>query len=549
MDAPGYRMVVSTEQDYVTTCAQTERQLYAWLDIKRYDASALDDGRNQLAENVTLDRDSTSGVQGSFMRWRMKEHVSEKLGTWQSTVTVRADHRDARPLTWVQVDIENRPSQDDRAPKRASTPRIARLLLESLRARDGLADVRAEPTFIEPEDVDEVIEELCDQERRLPIVVASVPYGKDPDEWAETVLETVFKHLAGLAVMYILLPEAQGTFNQALEFHPVFGGGMRTYLPGIDPAWKPDAQRHPVMSRRYIEASPHRAAATLAALPQQLALRSTLPTALRTLPLQRTRPRPATHGSEVERLRDENEALSALLDDAEQTEAAQAKEADRLKADLDKAERSVDDARGENEELYEQLQKARHQARYLQQQLSKAGQGAIAYATDGMQPGIDYPETFADLLDRFSELPHLRFTGNRKITCDLDSQSVTNWLQVAWDALLALNHFAKASADGRANGDFRRWCQSEDSDEFPFPVGKVKIRESDGTADAPKFRRPRMLPVPKAVHRDGKVFMQAHLRIGGGNTVSPRLHFYDDGPNTGLVYVGYLGPHLRNSQT
>lgn len=39
--------------------------------------------------------------------------------------------------------------------------------------------------------------------------------------------------------------------------------------------------------------------------------------------------------------------------------------------------------------------------------------------------------------------------------------------------------------------------------------------------------------------------MQAHLRICSGNTIAPRLHFYDDGPQTGLVYVGYLGPHLR----
>jgi hypothetical protein len=36
--------------------------------------------------------------------------------------------------------------------------------------------------------------------------------------------------------------------------------------------------------------------------------------------------------------------------------------------------------------------------------------------------------------------------------------------------------------------------------------------------------------------------MQAHLRTGSGNTIAPRLHFYDDGPRTGLVYVGYLGP-------
>ncbi|WP_278186534.1 hypothetical protein [Streptomyces laculatispora] len=43
--------------------------------------------------------------------------------------------------------------------------------------------------------------------------------------------------------------------------------------------------------------------------------------------------------------------------------------------------------------------------------------------------------------------------------------------------------------------------------------------------------------------------MQAHLKIGRGNTVAPRLHFYADGPQSGKVFVGYLGPHLRNTLT
>ncbi|MFI5901579.1 hypothetical protein [Streptomyces cyaneofuscatus] len=43
--------------------------------------------------------------------------------------------------------------------------------------------------------------------------------------------------------------------------------------------------------------------------------------------------------------------------------------------------------------------------------------------------------------------------------------------------------------------------------------------------------------------------MQAHLKIDRGNTVAPRLHFYEDGTRSGKVYIGYLGPHLRNTLT
>jgi hypothetical protein len=541
-------MVISTPQDFVNASARAERQLYTWLEAKRYDASALDEGRNDIAPNVTLDRDSSSGRHGAFTRWRMRESPSQVIGTWQSTLTVRRDHRDGTDRTWLQVDIEHMPSSPGRPPKRANTPGIAGMLLETFDARDGLAEVKAKHAFIEPEDVPEVIEELCDEARRLPVVVASVPYGADADAWAETTVEQAYKCLPGLAVLYVLSPEAQAAFNRALEFHPVFGGGIRTYLPGIDPAWKPDAQRHPVMSRRTLEADVRRAASTLAVLPQRLALRQPLPGALASLPIQRTRPRQQVHGSEIEKLTGEIRTLNVLLDEAEQIEAKRSKEIDDLNVDLDAADRAANQLRGENEELYEQFQAAQRRVRFLQEQLRKAGEYEAANSVPPT-PAITYPETFSDLLDRLCELPNISFTGKQKITRDLDSQSVDNWLHVAWDALLALNHFAKASADGTAGGDFLSWCKGEESHAHPFPVAKVAMRESDTVARKDKLRRERMLPVPKAVHPDEAVFMQAHLRIGSGNTIAPRLHFYDDGPGTGMVYVGYLGPHLRNTLT
>jgi hypothetical protein len=548
MDPRGYRMVISTAQDYVTASAAAERQLYAWLEQKRYDASALDEGRNEIAPNVTLDHDSSSGRHGAYTRWRMRETPSPRIGTWQSTLTIRRDPRDSGDRTWLQVDIEHMPASSGRPPTRANTPGIASLLLDSLEAQDGRAEVKAKPHFIEPEDIQEVIEELCDEQRRLPIVVASVPYGVDADTWAEETVEAAYQHLPGLAILYVLSPEARTAFNQELEFHPVFGGGIRTYLPGIDPAWKPDAQRHPVMSRRTLEADVRRAARTLALLPQRLALRQPLPNALASLPIQRTRPRQQVHGSDIEKLTGENKALYSLLNEAEQMEEKRSKEISGLNADLDKADRAANELRGENEELYEQFQAVQRRVRFLQERLRKAGEYEAANS-EPPAPAIVYPETFSDLLDRLSEMSCLSFTGKEKVTRDLDSQSVDNWLHVAWDALLALNHFAKASANGTAGGDFLSWCKGEESHAYPFPAAKVAMRESDTVARNEKLRRERMLPVPKTVNPDGVVFMQAHLRIGSGNTIAPRLHFYDDGPQTGKLYVGYLGPHLRNTLT
>ncbi|GAA3491754.1 hypothetical protein [Streptomyces cremeus] len=552
MEPHSYRMVISTKLDYVTTAARAEQRLVDWLTEKRYNASALTDGRNDIAESVTLDLDSTTGRDGAYTRWRMRENPSPQAGTWQSTLTVRADHRDDDRQTWVQVEIEHRPTVAGAIPTRANTPRIARLLLDAIDAQDGLAQVTSAPRFIEAGDVDEVIEELCDEDRRLPIVVATVPYGRRTDVWVDDVVDRAFRFLPGLAIMYVLTPEAQPEFNKALEFHPVYGGGIRTYLPGIDLAWKPDAQRHPVMARTTVEANLNRrhgsTASKLAFLPQRLALRQPLPQPLDTLPVQRTRPRPQVEGSELHKLTAENSTLHAMLAEAEQTEASHADEISELRRDVQHLEVRTYQLSGEYDELYAELIKARHLTRTLQARLTDAGSADLAYAP--AEEPADRPTTFEQLIQRIGELKSIRFTGNKKITHALDEHSASNWVDMAWDALLALDDFATASAAGTAGGDFRAWCSSPSADAHPFPAGKVKMRESDTVANNRTWRRERTFPVPAQVDAAEEVYMQAHLRIGGGNTVAPRLHFHDDGPGeTGLLYVGYIGPHLTNTRT
>ncbi|MEU1516876.1 hypothetical protein ABZ490_32820 [Streptomyces sp. NPDC005811] len=548
MEPRNYRMVVSTTQDFVNASAEADRQLHHWLGVmKRYNTSALDEGRNEIAEGVTLDHDVTAGRHGSYSRWRLRETKDPAQGTWQSTVVVRSGSRNDNRRTWLQVDIEHQPAPGQK-PIRANTPGIAKLLLDALPTQDGLADVGTVPKFVEPDDVEEVIEELCEPRRRLPVVVASVPYGQDTESWTQKTVEPAFRHLSGLAVMYVLRPEAQQAFNTTLEYHPVFGGGIRTYLPGVDPAWRPDAQRHPVMSRTTIEANTNRAAGILASLPQRLALSHPLPDPLDTLPVQRTRPRPAADDSSLHELRGELRTAEALIQEAEQREESRAEEIRDFRRQLKQAEDRDFEQIVENDQLYGDLQDARSKIRFLQKRLEDAGVHGLAHISP--PEAADQPTTFAEILDRMGEFPRLRFTGSVKKTKELDAQCIGNWVTVAWDALRALNDYAKASAAGTANGDFRHWCDNlPDACENRFPSAKVKMKESETVGNNTKWRRQRTFPVPKAVDPDEKLFMQAHLRIGGGNTVSPRLYFHDDGPGTGFVYVGYIGPHPDNTQT
>ncbi|WP_416481807.1 hypothetical protein [Streptomyces sp. CL12] len=548
MEPRNYRMVVSTAQDFVTTSAEADRQLHHWLGVmKRYDTSALDMGRNEIAEGVTLDHDAAAGRHGSYSRWRLRENRPGNQGTWQSTLVVRSDNGKDYRRTWLQVDIEHQPAPGQ-AHIRANTPGIAKLLLDALPAEDGLAEVGTVPKFIEQDDVEEVIEELCEQDRRLPIVVASVPYGQDAEVWTKRIVEPVFRHLSGLAVMYVLRPEAQQSFNRTLEHHPVFGGGVRTYLPGVDPAWQPDAQRHPVMSRSTIEANVGRAAAILASLPQRLALSHPLPEPLDTLPFQRIRPRPVADTSSLEALRKELRKVDTQRQEAEQREESKDQQIREFRLRVKEADDRDFEQIVENDQLYRDFQDAHRKVRFLQKKLEEAGLHALAH-TPPPEPE-DQPATFAEILDRMDEFTYLRFTGNSKKTKDLDAQCIVNWVTVAWDALRTLNEYAAASAAGTTGGDFRHWCDNlPDESSNRFPSAKVKMKESETVGNRTKWRRQRTFPVPTSVAKEGKLFMQAHLRIGGGNTVSPRLYFHDDGAGTGLVYVGYIGEHPDNTQT
>ncbi|MFF8267487.1 hypothetical protein ACF059_08835 [Streptomyces sp. NPDC016562] len=63
------------------------------------------------------------------------------------------------------------------------------------------------------------------------------------------------------------------------------------------------------------------------------------------------------------------------------------------------------------------------------------------------------------------------------------------------------------------------------------------------------WRKERTFPVPEYVDPVCRLFMGAHVRIGGGNTVAPRLHYHDAARAEHGIFIGYIGPHLTNTLT
>ncbi|WP_133258209.1 hypothetical protein [Streptomyces sp. V2] len=539
-----YRMVVTSRLDYVRTGAKADDQLRLWLkDYKGYDVAAFEEGRNEISRGVTLDHDSATGTSGVYGRWRLRETAPN--GTWQTTLLIR---QAGNGPTRIQLDVEHLPNTPEAVPVSAKTPNLARGLLDVLDARDGLADVTAKSQVVEADDVDDVIHELCDETRRLPVVVASTPYGTDVDTWLENTVDQLVHPLAGLAVLYVLTPEAEALFNRELTYHRVYGGGVRTYLPGVDPAWPADGQRHRVMSRRMITERPQLARRLLAQLPQRLAARTPLPPEFDSVPVMRTRTRGDFTMPEMDQLRVENQALMEILEEAGREQRVRADEIRDLKHELSKAEGNETLLIAEYDEQYRELHTARAQLRALQRHLVTLNAAEAAYTP--VTDSEDTPESFEELLSRFDTLPRLHFTGQRKVTLELDAQAYgSSWVRMTWDALLALRDFAEAAASGEANSDFKQWCADAPDGVRAISPRKVIRDESKTVKSNTSWRRERTFPVPEHVDPARRIFMGAHVRVGGGNTISPRLHYYDGACAEHGIYIGYIGPHLTNTLT
>ncbi|MEV7028279.1 hypothetical protein [Kitasatospora sp. NPDC093558] len=172
--------------------------------------------RLRLGDRVLLDRDHGplrgGPATGHYSRRRLRTPAPH--GTHQLTLIVATA---AAGPTWVRLEAETHHAGSGlRTPCRVPVPELARSLLPLLDATDGPAVVQLAPRVITAAEVDDLIDELCDPERRLPTVVASVPVNVAVDGWTEAVVRPLCQQLPGLATAYVLDPGARTGFNVAL---------------------------------------------------------------------------------------------------------------------------------------------------------------------------------------------------------------------------------------------------------------------------------------------------------------------------------------------
>lgn len=256
-------------------------EMRAWLRSKGYDLARFDDGDSRVGPGAVLLHSAANSADGSqTWRWQLRETRDD--GAWLSSLVVQASAKadpSARSWFWVEVEFAADASlvEGEQQGMRAGVPRLVRGLLSRVEAHDSLAVLTNEPLHVGADGVDQLIDVLCDLDRRLPVVVASAHPSLNFEEW-RGVITRVTRHLPGLASIYLLDPLATDAFIEGVgRSHAIWGGAVRTFLTDVDPAVPEEALRHRVLSSPKILADPGRAAGILAGLPQRLAAESPLP--------------------------------------------------------------------------------------------------------------------------------------------------------------------------------------------------------------------------------------------------------------------------------
>ncbi|MER5352624.1 hypothetical protein ABT093_20105 [Kitasatospora sp. NPDC002551] len=542
----------------------------SWLDSKGYGVEALgSSGLHQLDASTTLDIVGSYSPDGDEVGLRL-QFIEQRAQQWTTTLT--AVGPDARRTGLVAVELE---CQSSGSVPPSGPPRVIRELVAALPVIDGLAPdagggweavtrLTDSPQHITAGDVDHLLEVLTHQDRRRPVIVAAQPY-QETGSWTWRTGK-VWEGAAGFASLFLLTDQAAvSAFRREIgPDHWVAPGSVRTYLPGVDPAWAADGYRHRFLTYQRLNDRRDEAWRHIAGGVQEHTLDSPVPERLAGLVLLNTRPaalslqlqeKPSSGHLDLAEARGEVSRLAGMVSVRDEEITRQQRMQLSLQQQLNDAngkltasEASNDSELAEHLDSLDLLDRANREINRLRVLLMSLGAGNEAYA---QQDSEDAPRTFEEVLGRLSFLPGVQFTGQRSRTLsldDTDTRKVPGWARKAWLALQAPSSYAEISTSEGFNGNFLQFCLRSPRGAVVISGNTVAMVESEETLN--QWADERVLPVPAQVRPEGEILMEAHIKLDVRGSISPRIHFYDDtaGP-TGKILVGLIGRHLTNSRT
>lgn len=520
-------------------------------------------------------RPDVTGSGASFAR-AVRYRLSEEGGT-TTTVTLTVGHDQSGTIDVL--------AEHPSAPVRR--PGLVDRLVHRLPVHDGGWPSTTFAQRVGVEEVGSLVAALTAPSRRTPLFLVALPSrhtsrdaspslatGTAADAGTHAPLDrradTWMRVLVGTGQIVVLDLDATARFNAEVgEDHRLPPGSLRAYVEGALPRLGADAGRHQVFDTARLATTSD---ATVAALLYRIATgRSSL-----SAPPRRDRRSLAVDGAVERALSDAESTLliDGLVGTRERPgpvartrhDTAAAAESDPagllLRRQLDERQRTIEalteaveferltseEALAECRAAHEDLARAWSEVTWLRERLAAADDAEAAYGAVPLSAVHDVPRCFGDLLDRLRGLDLVEFTGDERIAVGLDANDTTGTMvAVAWECLLSVDDYARAKSTGAHQGNLKTYLLDPPRGFRAVPLGKFGERESAITMD--QWGEDRRFPVPRDVDSTGASLMETHFKLPRCGMLSPRLHLLDDTRRSGKVYVGYLGPHLRNTQT
>lgn len=547
------------QDDSPDPVARLEQEFVTWCGSKGVSKERLPHRGCLELERMRIDVRRADAEIGRAMQCLLSE--SDPRGRiWTTTATAMSDGKTS--TYWVDLDCEDPTG----SPAEMAAPRLVRNLISGGESPTAYGlPLRTAARRLTDANINELIALLLDSTRIVPVAVFSPDLRVGPAgtlSRADPAAET----LAGVAHVYAVTPSACDSLNDALPAgFGVFGGAVRLYLPGLVADDPDDAYRHRWIAARLINSHPRRASSMLASRLARMQQHPPIPDLWERLgPLLR-RPSEAEVDARVREITNlrsvgfqaeapttadpEVENLTRLLAEAdlrrEATERSANTEIERLRAELRAAESDrYDDA--------DELEALRRERDGLQRTLRAVMHDGPSDATHTDPHELAVPESIGDAIEQARQCLSMVAIPDDALR-DVDELEATAkyqvWASAVWQGLLALHQYAEEKRAGKTPPGFKLWC--DDTGAWPTP--KLAMTESETVLNSDQLRSQRHFPVHVDVEPSGRIHMFAHLKIqaGGGDNI-PRLYFHDDTDgSTGLMHVGFIGPHrhVRNTKS
>lgn len=224
-----------------------------------------------------------------------------------------------------------------------------------------------------------------------------------------------------------------------------------------------------------------------------------------------------------------------------------------LNADLQDKTLEVEIQLEAKKTLEKELRSIRYKLGIAVSELRKKGVNNELYREkEDPYEGIDFSEWEELEILGPEVFTHLWFTYDPKDTNELSRHGRSlSWLRETFDILAMLDEYAafRSSEEGREfKGGIHQYLR-EGAPPGARLIAADRVRDSESDTSQNKWGDQRTFKVPKEVDPTGYRKMHAHIEIQRFKSVSPRLYFEDRTSDLGKVVIGYIGRHLKNTQS